>query len=81
MTDNKYEIADLVTSALEKKPVEFEQGFSDLMLDRIRAAVEEKKLDIAQQMYGYEPPEEVEDEENYDEFGASDVEIEDSEEE
>jgi hypothetical protein len=79
--DNKYELDDLVTATVDRKPVEFEQAFSDLMIDRIRTAVEDKKLQIAQQMYGYEPPEEFDTDENDDEFGASDVEIEEPEEE
>lgn len=62
MTDNKYTVDDLVVSAFNQKPVEFETAFNDLILDRIRTAVEEKKVSIAQQMYNYEAPEE------YDEF-------------
>lgn len=66
MEDNKYEVEDLVINAFSQKPVEFETAFNDLMLDRIRAAVEEKKVSIAQQMYNYEAPEE-DDEFDYEE--------------
>lgn len=76
--ENKYELNDLVSSAAMQKPTEFEAAFSDLVLDRIRDAVENKKVEIAQQMYGYEPPEDFDDYENDDEFGASDTELEDS---
>lgn len=74
--DNKYDIQDLVVAAVEQKPSNFEAAFNDILLDRIRDAVENKKLEVAQQLYGYqvEP-------ENDDEFGAGDLELDNSEEE
>lgn len=57
---NKYDISDLIVSAIEQKPLDFENAFNDLVVDKIRDAVEQKKIDIAQQMYGYEPEEEEE---------------------
>lgn len=53
--DNKYDLTDLVVSAIEQKPLDFETAFNDIIVDRIRDAVESKKIAIAQQMYGYEP--------------------------
>jgi hypothetical protein len=53
--DNKYDVSDLVVSAFEQKPLDFENTFNDLVVGRIRDAVEAKKIEIAQQMYGYEP--------------------------
>ena len=55
MMDNKYDLTDLVVSAIEQKPLDFETAFNDIIVDRIRDAVETKKIAIAQQMYGYEP--------------------------
>ena len=55
MMDNKYDLTDLVVSAIEQKPLDFETAFNDIIVDRIRDAVESKKIAIAQQMYGYEP--------------------------
>jgi hypothetical protein len=56
MTDtNKYELDDLVISAIEQRPTDFESAFNDLIIDRISTAIENKKVAIAQQMYGYEP--------------------------
>jgi len=83
MTDepNKYDLDDLLNSAVAQKPIEFEAAFSDLVIDRIRDAVENKKIEIAQQMYGYEPPEEFETDDNDNEFGASDEQLGNSEEE
>lgn len=53
--DNKYDLSDLVVSAIEQKPLDFETAFNDIIVDRIRDAVENKKVEIAQQMYNYEP--------------------------
>lgn len=80
MTD-KYELNDLIASAAMQEPLEFQNAFSDLVTDRIRTAIESKKIEIAQQMYNYEPPEDIETDENDDEFGASDADLENSEEE
>ena len=54
MTDNnKYDITDLVVSAVEQKPLDFEAAFNDLIIDRLHTAIENKKIEVAQQMYGY----------------------------
>lgn len=53
--DNKYDLSDLVVSAIEQRPLDFETAFNDLIVDRIRGAVEDKKIAIAQQMYNYSP--------------------------
>ena len=80
--NNKYELNDLVIAAVEQKPLDFEAAFDDLIVDRIRTAVENKKIEVAQQMYGYEP-QEIEDIEfeNDDEFGAAEFDVDNSEEE
>lgn len=54
----EHDISDLIVSAIDQKPNDFEAAFNDLIIDRIRSAVEDKKIEIAQQMYGYEPEEE-----------------------
>lgn len=53
--ENKYEIEDLINSAVLQKPTEFEDAFNDLIVDRIRNAIETKRTEIAQQLYNYEP--------------------------
>lgn len=80
--DNKYELNDLVVAALDQKPLDFETAFDNLVVDRIRSAIENKKIKIAQQMYGYEPSNEIEDIdfENDDEFGSTDLDTDNSEE-
>jgi hypothetical protein len=80
--DNKYELNDLVVAALDQKPLDFETAFDNLVVDRIRSAIENKKIEVAQQMYGYEPSDEIEDVdfENDDEFGSTDLDTDNSEE-
>lgn len=73
--ENKYDINDLVTSAALQQPVEFQSAFDDLVLDRIRTAVENRKIEIAQAMYNNETPEDIETDFDNDEFGASDEEL------
>jgi hypothetical protein len=54
MTDNnKYEMGDLVIAAAQQKPLDFEAAFNDLVVDRIANAINDKKIAVAQQMYGY----------------------------
>ena len=54
MTDtNKYDMSDLVVAAMEQKPLDFESAFNDLIVDRIATAINDKKIEVAQQMYGY----------------------------
>lgn len=74
--DNKYDIQDLVVAAVDQKPSNFEAAFNDILVDRIRDAVEQKKIAVAQQMYGYQA-----EPENDDEFGAGESELDNSEEE
>lgn len=64
--DNKYELNDLVISALEQRPTDFEAAFNDLIVGRISTAIENKKVEIAQQMYGYEPEQDYEEESELD---------------
>jgi hypothetical protein len=59
MTDNKYEIDDLLTSTAQMKPVDFEDAFNDIVTNRIRAAIEDRKVKIAQQLYNYVPGQEA----------------------
>jgi hypothetical protein len=55
MTDNnKYDISNLIVSAIEQKPLDFETAFDNLIVDRLHTAIENKKIEIAQQMYNYD---------------------------
>jgi hypothetical protein len=66
MSDYKYDMSDLVSAAATQKPLDFEAAFNDLIVDRIATAINDKKISVAQQMYGYttdneETEEELED--------------------
>jgi hypothetical protein len=54
MENDKYQIQDLINAAAQQKPIDFEQAFGDLIVDRLQNAIQDKKIQIAQQMYGYE---------------------------
>ena len=58
--NNKYDVSDLVVSALEQRPLDFENAFNDLIIGRLQTQIQDKKIAIAQQMYGYEPEAEAE---------------------
>jgi hypothetical protein len=79
MTDNnKYDISDLVVSAIEQKPLDFESAFNDLIVDRLHTAIENKKIEIAQNMYNYQPEINYDDSETEQEY-ESEEEINDEE--
>ncbi|CAB4162860.1 hypothetical protein UFOVP787_151 [uncultured Caudovirales phage] len=65
MTDNKYDISDLVVAALEQKPLDFENAFNDLIVDRIASRINDEKINIARQMYNYNEEEESNSEEEF----------------
>jgi hypothetical protein len=61
MTDNnKYDMTDLVVSAITQKPLDFETAFDNLVVGRLHSAIEDKKIEIARQMYGYQPEDDSE---------------------
>lgn len=43
----KAEIEDLIVSAAEGKPADFKAAFNDLMADKISAAIEARKQEVA----------------------------------
>jgi hypothetical protein len=59
---NKYEIEDLIAASVSQKPIEFEQAFDNLIVNRLQSAINDKKIQVAQQIYGYSPEEETESE-------------------
>jgi hypothetical protein len=55
--DNKYNLNDLVMFSAQQKPVDFSQTFDQLMVQKLQAAVENKKIEIAQSMFNSAPEE------------------------
>ena len=60
MDDNKYTTDDLVVSAIQQKPVDFENIFGSLIVDRLHSAVETRKQEIAQTMFSPADEESIE---------------------
>lgn len=48
---NKYDISDLIAATIEEKPIDFETAFNDMLIDKIRDAVEVKRIEVAQSMF------------------------------
>lgn len=46
-----YTISDMISSAARSSPSEFQTAFNNLMLDRIAAAVDQKKIEFAQHYF------------------------------
>jgi hypothetical protein len=52
MTDNnKYSTLDLISAALEQKPIDFENAFNDILVNKLNDAIAIKKVEIAQGIY------------------------------
>lgn len=58
-------VNDLLKYSFEQKPVDFEHTFNSIMVDKLAAAIDDKKLSIAQRMFGGEQEEDLEDVEEY----------------
>jgi len=61
--DNKYTASDLLNYSAAEKPIEFGDVFNSLILDRITAAVDDRKLELSQSMFAadYDPEDTDED--------------------
>ena len=44
-------VQDLITHAFDQKPIEFQNAFNSIMLDKVSAAIDDKKLEVAQSMF------------------------------
>jgi len=71
-----YTVTDLLNFAHEQKPLDFETAFKSVMADKMVAAIDAKKLEVASSLYS--SAEESEEEETVE---ADDVEIESEEQE
>lgn len=75
--DNEVTVQDLISLSYEQKPIDFEQAFGSLVTDRIAQAIENRKAEIAQSVFGGQP---VEDEtETADETEQEDLNVDDDE--
>lgn len=51
MTEIEARVADLINFSSNQKPLEFTATFKEIMQDRISAAIENKKIEVAQTMF------------------------------
>lgn len=60
------DISDLIVHSINQRPADFEATFNDVIASRIASAVDAKKVEIAQQMFGADQQEieDLEDEED-----------------
>ena len=47
----EYTSGDLVTFSLNQQPIEFENAFNSLMVDRLAVAINDKKTEMAQTIF------------------------------
>jgi hypothetical protein len=52
MSDNKYTLDDIIDFSVEQQPVEVKAAVDQLMLAKIHSAIEDKKVEVAKQMFG-----------------------------
>lgn len=52
--NNKYDIEDLISNSVNQKPLEFADAFNNLILDKLHNAIENKKMEVASQLYNYQ---------------------------
>lgn len=61
------DVSDLIYYAAQQQPADFETTFKDIMLDKVAAAIDARKMEVAQAMFNtteIEDTEELEDQED-----------------
>jgi hypothetical protein len=54
------QVQDLIAYAYDQKPIEFQNSFNDLMASRLTAAIDAKKIEVAQNIFTNEEESELE---------------------
>ena len=53
--ENEVSVQDLIATSYEQKPLDFQNAFDSLMAGRIAAAIDNRKMEIAQSMFNDQP--------------------------
>jgi hypothetical protein len=53
--ENEVSVQDLISTSYEQKPLDFQNAFDSLMVSRIAAAVDNRKMEIAQSLFNDQP--------------------------
>ena len=48
-------VQDLISLSYDQKPIEFQDAFNALLMDRVVKAVDQRKIEVAQAMFGDQP--------------------------
>lgn len=62
MTEIEYKVSDLINFSSQQKPVDFELAFNAIMNNRLAAMVDQKKIEVAQHMFGDQATNDTEEE-------------------
>ena len=52
MTEIEYRVSDLINFSSNQKPVDFELAFQSILNNRLASAVDQRKIEVAQRMFG-----------------------------
>lgn len=74
MSDKQFTIQDMIGSVNQESPSEFQNAFNDLILDKIAAAVDAKKQEVAQNYFNNVSDEEEHTDEENEEITDEDTE-------
>ena len=53
--NSKYDVNDLLASVINQQPIEFDEIFKDIMVDRIQNVLVDRKQEIAQSIFDNSP--------------------------
>jgi len=74
--ENEISVQDLISTSYEQKPLDFQNAFDSLMSGRIAAAIDNRKMEIAQSMFNDQPAsEDYDSEEELDQEETTDGEV------
>lgn len=59
MSDTQFTVRDMVQAAGEQSPSAFQSAFASIMLDKIAASVEAKKVEMAKNYFNYDDAEDT----------------------
>lgn len=51
METDKYNVSDLVVSAIEQKPLDFQNILNDIMVDRAANAIDAYRMEVSQKIF------------------------------
>ena len=73
--DNEFSAQDLISLSYDHKPIEFQQAFDSVIASKIAAAIDNKKIEVAQSMFGDQPASEDYEEPESDQEETEDGEV------